>query len=94
MRSSRGTATCSVTSTSEIVRNGQAAALSAVQVGDAVFLHVYPDTSGQTVVERLYAGTSASNGGFAQPSDGSDDGPTTQPRARDFDATLPAWVGG
>lgn len=74
VRSSSGTATYAVTSQSEILRNGQQAALSSVKAGDAVFLHVYPDSSGRMLVERLFAGTSAGDDGFGPPSGQSDDG--------------------
>jgi len=61
VKTSAGTATYTVTSGSEIVRNGQAATLSALHAGDTVFVHVYPSGSGsQMVIERLFA-TSAGN---------------------------------
>jgi hypothetical protein len=52
---SGGTATYTVVASSEIVKNGAPVSLSAVKVGDAVFLHVYP-LNGKTVVERLFDG--------------------------------------
>ncbi len=67
VKSSSGTATYVVNATTEIVRNGQQATLSAVKVGDAVFVHVYPSSSGQMMVERLFAGTSATDPGFGPP---------------------------
>jgi hypothetical protein len=69
VKSSSGTATYVVNATTEIVRNGQQATLSAVKVGDPVFVHVYPSSSGQMLVERLFAGTSATDPGFG-PSGG------------------------
>jgi len=63
VKSSSGTATYAVNATSEITRNGQTATLAAVQVGDPVLAHVYPASSGQMLVERLFAGTSASDAG-------------------------------
>ena len=49
--------------------DGRAASLSSVQVGDPVVVHVYPSSSGQMLVERLFAGSSASGGpgGFGAP---------------------------
>jgi hypothetical protein len=80
-RSTSGTATYVVNATTEIVRNGQSATLSAVEVGDAVVVHVYPSSSGQMLVERLFAGTSANGSGFGPPGTGtppsSGAGPTT-----------------
>jgi len=74
VQSASGTATYTVDSTTEILRNGQAATLAAVQVGDPVVVHVYP-SGGQMLVERLLAGTSASDGGRFGPRGGPDDGP-------------------
>ena len=62
VKSSSATSTYTVNATTEIVRDGQAASLSAVQVGDPVVVHVYPSSSGQMLVERLLAGSSASGG--------------------------------
>jgi hypothetical protein len=69
VRSSTGTATYLVNATTEIVRDGQSTTLAAVKVGDSVFVHVYPSSSGQMLVERLFAGTSATAGppGFGTP---------------------------
>ena len=67
VKSTSGTATYVVNATTEIVRNGQSATLSDVKVGDPVFVHVYPSSSGQMLVERLFAGTSASGSGFGPP---------------------------
>jgi hypothetical protein len=62
VKSSAGTsATYTVNATTEIVRNGQAATLADIQVGDPVLVHVYPSSSGQMLVERLLAGTSAND---------------------------------
>jgi len=74
VQSASGTATYTVDSTTEILRNGQAATLAAVQVGDPVVVHVYP-SGGQVLVERILAGTSASDGGRFGPRGGPDDGP-------------------
>ena len=63
LRSTGGTATYTVNDTTQIVRNGQTATLAAVQVGDPVLVHVYPSSSGQLLVERLFAGSSAGDGG-------------------------------
>jgi hypothetical protein len=49
------TATYAVIASSDIVKNGAPASLSAIKVGDTVFLHVYP-LNGRTVVEHLFAG--------------------------------------
>jgi hypothetical protein len=75
VKSSSGTTgSYTVNSTTEIVRNGKTASLSEVAVGDPVFVHVYPSSSGQTLVERLFAGSSATDGGgpgFGSPPSGS-----------------------
>src|SRR2546429_567458 len=78
VKSSSGTATYTVNATAEIVRNGQAATLAEVQVGAPGLVHVYP-SSGQMLVERLFAGPSASDdgpGGYGPPRS-DDSGPTT-----------------
>lgn len=62
-------ATYDVTALSDIVKNGERVSLSAIRVGDAVFLHVYP-INGRTVVEHLYAGD------YEYPGDGA--GATTR----------------
>jgi hypothetical protein len=64
VKASDGTsATYTVNSTTQIERNGQAATLADIQVDDPVLVHVYPSSSGQTLVERLLAGTSATDPG-------------------------------
>jgi hypothetical protein len=73
VESPSGTATYTVDVTTEIVRNGRSATLADVRVGDPVLVHVYPSSSGQMLVERLFAGTSASDGGpggFGPPGGG------------------------
>jgi hypothetical protein len=73
------TAAYVVDSSTEIVRDGQPASLSDIAVGDPVFVHVYP-SSGQMLVERLFAGSSATDGGgpgFGSPP--SSGGTTTTP---------------
>jgi hypothetical protein len=66
-----GKATYSVTSESQIVRNGSVVALSALKVGDPVFLHVYQGTSDNALlVERIFAGTQPGRGGFGGPPPG------------------------
>ena len=77
VKSSSGTATYTVTSTTQIVRNGRSATMSQVQVGDPVLVHVYPSSSGEMLVERLLAGSSATDLGPRPPSSGSG-GATTQ----------------
>jgi hypothetical protein len=78
VKSSGGTtASYTVDSATQIVRNGQSASLSDVAVGDPVFVHVYPSSSGQMLVERLFAGSSATDGGgpgFGPPPSGSGSG--------------------
>jgi hypothetical protein len=60
---SAGSATYTVTSETQVVRNGALASLSSLVVGDPLFLHIYPATTGSGyLVERLFAGTS--EGGF------------------------------
>jgi hypothetical protein len=63
VRSSAGTATYTVNATSEIVRDGQPATMADVQVGDPVLVHVFPSASGRMMVERLLAGSSATDPG-------------------------------
>lgn len=75
VRTSSGTATYVVTSTSELVRNGQQVSLSGLKTGDAVLVHVYP-LNGKTVVERLFAGTLPQRGPGGFPPGGQ---PGTQP---------------
>ena len=69
VKTSSGSATYTVNATTEIVRNGQSATLAQIRVGDPVLVHVYPSSSGRTLVERLLAGSSASGGpgGFGPP---------------------------
>ena len=76
VKSSSGTSTYAVNATTEIVRDGLAASLSSVQVGDPVLVHVYPSSSGRMLVERLLAGSSASGGpgGFGPPPASAGDG--------------------
>jgi hypothetical protein len=74
VKSASGTAAYTVDNSTEILRNGQTAALAAVQIGDPVVVHVYP-SGGQMLVERLLAGTSASDGAQLGPRGGPDDGP-------------------
>jgi hypothetical protein len=60
VRTSSGVATYTVTSATEIVRNGRPVQLSALRAGDPVLVHVYPSGSGSRLtVERLFAGSSA-----------------------------------
>jgi hypothetical protein len=61
VKTSNGTATYIVNSSTQIIRNGQAVSLSAIKAGDPVFMHVYP-SNGKTAVERLFAGMSATQG--------------------------------
>jgi hypothetical protein len=57
------TATYTVTSDTQVVRDGAQANLSDVQVGDAVLVHVLPTTSGgHKTAERLFAGTLPAGG--------------------------------
>jgi hypothetical protein len=57
VRTTSGTATYLVTSSTEIVRNGQVVALSSLKAGDPVLVHVYPSgSSSRLTVERLFAG--------------------------------------
>jgi hypothetical protein len=79
VKSSSGTATYVVNATTEIVRNGQQATLSEVKVGDPVFVHVYPSSTGQMLVERLFAGTSANDPGFGPPGAGTPSSSGTAP---------------
>jgi hypothetical protein len=58
------TAPYAVIASSDIVKNGARVSLSAIKVGDAVLLHIYP-SSGQTVVERLFAGDRSNPGAAA-----------------------------
>ena len=57
------TATYTVTSDTQVVRDGARASLSDIQVGDAVLVHVLPTTSGgHKTAERLFAGTLPADG--------------------------------
>ena len=57
------TATYTVTSDTQVVRDGAQARISDVQVGDAVLVHVLPTTSaGHKAAERLFAGTLPAGG--------------------------------
>ena len=63
VRTSSGTATYAVTSSTEIVRNGQVVSVGALKAGDPVLVHVYPSgASSRLTVERLFAGSSAQDG--------------------------------
>ncbi len=68
--SSGSTATYTIDSTTQIVRNGQTTSLSSLQAGDPVLVHVYPSSSGKQLVEMVLAGSSASGGGFGGRPDG------------------------
>ncbi|MBV9486109.1 MAG: hypothetical protein JO246_08630 [Frankiaceae bacterium] len=58
------TASYSVPGTTEIIRDNSTATLADLKVGDAVLVHLIPAASGSgTVVERVFAGTSATMGG-------------------------------
>jgi hypothetical protein len=57
VRSSSGTTTYPVTSSTQIVRNGAAATLSQLKVGDPVVVHVLPSRSGTKTLERIFAGS-------------------------------------
>lgn len=64
VKTASGSATYTVTGTTEIVRNGSRASLSDLKVGDPVFVHVYPSaSSGAMLVERIFAGTLPAYGG-------------------------------
>jgi len=74
VKSSSGTATYVVDATTEVVRNGRSVSLSAIKAGDPVLVHVYPSSSGRMLVERLLAGSSATDDGprgFGPPQNGS-----------------------
>ncbi|HEX4699943.1 MAG TPA: hypothetical protein VH857_11365 [Actinomycetes bacterium] len=79
------TATYTVTSDTQVVRDGAQARLSDVQVGDAVLVHVLPTTSGgHKTAERVFAGTlpaggfgGGSGGPGTSSGSGSDDADTT-----------------
>lgn len=72
------TATYAVIDSSDIVKNGARVSLTAIKVGETVFLHVYP-LNGRTVVEHLFAGTHPSPGQHPgqPPDDSTNDGTTT-----------------
>jgi hypothetical protein len=56
-------ATYTVTSDTQVVRDGTQASLSDVQVGDQVLVHVLPTTSGgHPLAERVFAGTLPAGG--------------------------------
>lgn len=60
--SAAGTATYVVNGDTQIVRNGSVVPLSALQVGDPVFVHVYPSGSSM-LAERIFVGTMPGRGG-------------------------------
>jgi hypothetical protein len=62
VKTASGTATYTVTSSTQILRDGRPATLSDLKAGDPVFLHAYP-SNGKTVAERVFAGT-LSQGSF------------------------------
>ncbi len=78
VRTASGTATYQVDGSTQIVRNGQAATLSALRTGEQVLVHVYPSSSGgRLVVERILAGTLPAYGdGHGFGHDGSSDDST------------------
>jgi hypothetical protein len=64
VRTSSGTASYTVTGSTQIIRNGAPATVSQLRPGDPVFLHVYPSGSGgRMLVERIFAGTFPAYGG-------------------------------
>jgi len=69
VKSVGGTTAYRVTSTTQIVRNGVAAALSDVRVGDPVLVHVLPGGTEPLAAERIFAGTLPP----ASPDEGSPD---------------------
>ncbi|MGN6608769.1 MAG: hypothetical protein ACTHMS_17390 [Jatrophihabitans sp.] len=83
VRTSSGSTTYPIAPTTQIVRNGSAARLSDLKVGDPVEMHVIPSTTGgAATVERVLAGTRPAFGpgggrdGDGRPGDGGgpDDG--------------------
>lgn len=65
VRTAGGTATYTVDATTEVVVDGQRAALDAVHVGDLALLHVYPASSGRALrVERILVRTPSNAPGF------------------------------
>jgi hypothetical protein len=76
VKSATGTATYKITSTTQIVRNGSAATLSQLKVGDPVVVHVLPSSAGTKAVERIYAGSlPAEDPGERAPGEPADGGP-------------------
>ncbi|HEY2298393.1 MAG TPA: hypothetical protein VGH43_11740 [Jatrophihabitans sp.] len=65
---SSGKSTYSVSSSTQIIRNGSAATLDQINVGDPVVVHLIPSSSGQQV-ERIIAGTMTEPGGAGGPND-------------------------
>ncbi len=57
VRSASGTATYTVTGTTQVVRDGAEATLDQLEVGDPVLVHVYPSSGGAMLVERVFAGS-------------------------------------
>jgi hypothetical protein len=72
VESTTGSATYTISSTTWILRNGAAALASALRVGDAVLVHVFPSSSSDGVLELIYARGTASGSDSS-----SDDGSTT-----------------
>jgi hypothetical protein len=73
---SGGKITYVVNGTTDVRRNGQPITLSALHVGENVFLHVYPAGTAY-VAERIFAGTTSFGPGGGPPPNGS--GPSGNP---------------
>jgi hypothetical protein len=76
VESTAGSATYTISSSTRILRNGAVAQASALRVGDAVLVHVFPSSSSDGVLELIYARGSASGSGGSSD-DSSDDDSTT-----------------
>lgn len=81
VRQAGGTsATYTVDSSTQVLANGKAVAVTALPVGDQVLVHAFPTNSGSAYAERVLAGSSATSGpmgGMPQGGPGTDSGRTT-----------------
>jgi hypothetical protein len=69
VKSSSGTATYTIASDTQIVRNGRLASPSDLRAGDAVLVHVFPAANSGGVLERIIAQSSGSSSGSTSGDD-------------------------
>ena len=76
VKSSSGTATYTIASDTQIIRDGRLASPSDLRVGDAVLVHVFPATNSDGVLERIIARSSSSSSSSSSDSSSEDDSTT------------------